>query len=395
MAKFQCVDELVKALQPIDPVYCLRKNSLKIAAETFKNNFPGDVLYAVKCNPSEMVLRTLIKNGINNFDAASIEEIKLIKKISPESKVYFMHTVKKTNSIHDAYFNYGIKAFSLDSKEELEKILKVTKNAKDLELFLRIQTSNEHSEIDLSQKFGANINESIHLAKLIKLKAKKFGLSFHVGSQCMHPVAYSNAIKDLGTIIKKSGVVPDTINVGGGFPTTYPDLYPQPLQNYFNEIIKGIKKLNLTKEPKLICEPGRALVAESGSTIVKIELKKKQNLYINDGTYGSLFDAGTPKFIFPTRAIQLDNTSSSKRLTPYSFYGPTCDGLDFMKGPFMLPSNIKTGDYIEIGQLGAYGISLRTRFNGFYSNEIHEVEDKPLMSIYEADENHNVKTLFA
>ncbi|MDC0435787.1 hypothetical protein OAL69_01180 [Pelagibacteraceae bacterium] len=135
MAKFQCVDELVKALQPIDPVYCLRKNSLKIAAETFKNNFPGDVLYAVKCNPSEMVLRTLIKNGINNFDAASIEEIKLIKKISPESKVYFMHTVKKTNSIHDAYFNYGIKAFSLDSKEELEKILKVTKNAKDLELF--------------------------------------------------------------------------------------------------------------------------------------------------------------------------------------------------------------------------------------------------------------------
>jgi len=226
------------------------------------------------------------------------------------------------------------------------------------------------------------------------VKAKKFGYSFHVGSQCMHPIAYSKAIKDLGNIIKKSNICPDVINVGGGFPTTYPDLYPQPLENYFKEIILAIKKLNLIKEPKIICEPGRALVAESGSTIVRVELKKKQNLYINDGTYGSLFDAGTPKFIFPTKAIQMEN-SASKRLMPYSFYGPTCDGLDYMKGPFMLPANIKTGDYIEIGQLGAYGMSLRTNFNGFYSNEIHEVQDKPLMSIYEADENNNIKTLFA
>ncbi len=394
MAKFQCVDELVKTLQPIDPIYCIRKNSLKLAANWFNENFPGDVLYAVKCNPTETVIKTLIKNGINNFDAASIEEIRLVKKLSPNSKIYFMHTVKKENSIREAYYTHGIKTYSFDSREELEKILNVTKNAKDLELFLRIQTSNEHAEIDLSKKFGANINEAIILAKLGKIKSKRFGFSFHVGSQCMHPVAYSKAIKDLGNIIKKSNILPDVINVGGGFPTTYPDLYPQPIKNYFNEIDQAIKKLNLNKKPKLLCEPGRALVAESGSTIVKIELKKKQNLYINDGTYGSLFDAGTPKFIFPTKAIQIENTPS-KRLTPYSFYGPTCDGLDYMKGPFMLPANIKTGDYIEIGQLGAYGMSLRTNFNGFYSNQIHEVLDKPLMSIYEADENHNIKTLFA
>ena len=394
MAKFQCVDELVKALQPIDPVYCFRKHSLKLASNWFKQNFPGEVLYAVKCNPTETIIKTLIKNGINSFDTASIEEIKLIKKLSPDSKIFFMHTVKKENSIFEAYFSHNVKAFAYDSKEELEKIIKVTKNAKDLELFLRIQTSNEHAEIDLSKKFGANVNEAISLAKFGKLKSKKFGLSFHVGSQCLHPIAYSKSIKDLGNIIKKSNIEPDIINVGGGFPTTYPDLYPQPIKNYFSEITKAIKKLNLGKKTKLLCEPGRALVAESGSTIVRVELKKKQSLYINDGTYGSLFDAGTPKFIFPTKAIQL-NSSPSKRLIPYSFYGPTCDGLDYMKGPFMLPANIKTGDYIEIGQLGAYGISFRTNFNGFYSNQIHEVKDKPLMSIYEADENHNVKTLFA
>ena len=287
MAKVQCVDELVKSLQPINPVYCLRKNSLKLAANWFNNNFPGDVLYAVKCNPTEAVIRNLIKNGIANFDAASIDEIKLVKKISPEAKIYFMHTVKKEKSIEEAYFNFGIKAYSFDSKEELDKILRITKNAKDLELFLRIQTSNEHSEIDLSKKFGASISEAVQLSKIAKVKAKKFGYSFHVGSQCMHPIAYSKAIKDLGNIIKKSNICPDVINVGGGFPTTYPDLYPQPLENYFKEIILAIKKLNLIKEPKIICEPGRALVAESGSTIVRVELKKKQNLYINDGTYGS------------------------------------------------------------------------------------------------------------
>jgi len=394
MAKFQCVDELVRTLQPVDPVYCFRKNSLKLASEWFLNNFPGDVLYAVKCNPTDEVIKTLDKHGIKNFDSASLEEIKLIKKISPNSKIYFMHTVKKENSIYEAYYKYNVKAFAFDSKEELDKILKITNNAKDLELFLRIQISNEHAEIDLSKKFGATINEATSLAKIAKQKANKFALSFHVGSQCMHPVAYSKAIKDIGSVIKKSNIEPDIINVGGGFPTTYPDLYPQPLSNYFEEIKKGISKLNLKKTPQLICEPGRALVAESGSTIVKIELKKKQNLYINDGTYGSLFDAGTPKFIFPTKAIQLEN-NSSKRLLPYSFYGPTCDGIDYMKGPFMLPANIKTGDYIEIGQLGAYGTSFRTNFNGFYSNELHEVLDKPLMSIYEADENQNIKTLHA
>lgn len=394
MQKFKTVDELIDQLKPEKPVYCIRKKSIHAASKTFQNKFPGKILYAVKTNPHPEVLKTIIESGIENFDVASIQEIKDIRAIKQNAKCSYMHTVKSRESIKEAYFDYNVKTFSLDTKDELIKILESTNQAKDLELFVRVAVSNEHAEIDLSKKFGALGSEASALLRLTKQYAKKIGLSFHVGSQCMHPIAYSKAIKDLGNIIKKSNVEPDVINVGGGFPTTYPDLYPQPIKNYFNEISKAIKKLNLTKKPKIICEPGRALVAESGSTIVKIELKKKQHLYINDGTYGSLFDAGTPKFIFPTKAIQLEN-SPSKRLMPYSFYGPTCDGLDYMKGPFMLPANIKTGDYIEIGQLGAYGMSLRTNFNGFYSNQIHEVKDKPLMSIYEADENHNIKTLFA
>jgi len=388
MAKFQSVDELVKATRPVNPVYCIREESIRTASSWFVENFPGTTLYAVKCNSNEKVLKTLFESGITNFDTASLEEIKLIRKILPEAKPFFMHTIKSKESIHEAYFNYGVRDFSFDSKFELEKILEVTNQANDLNLFLRIAISNEHAEIDLSKKFGASLGEATSLLKSAKEKASKIGISFHVGSQCMHPISYSKAIKDINILIKKTGIYPDFINVGGGFPSTYPDLYPQPLSAYINEIEKTIQSLNLPETTQLICEPGRALVAESGSTVVRVELRKKQILYINDGTYGSLFDAGTPNFIFPTRMIQIEK-SFSKRLTPFSFYGPTCDGIDFMKGPFLLPNNIKEGDYIEIGQLGAYGINMRTKFNGFYSDEIHEVNDKPIMSVFEEETNSN------
>jgi ornithine decarboxylase len=388
MAKFQSVDELVKATRPVNPVYCIREESIRTASSWFVENFPGTTLYAVKCNSNEKVLKTLFESGITNFDTASLEEIKLIRKILPEAKPFFMHTIKSKESIHEAYFNYGVRDFSFDSKFELEKILEVTNQANDLNLFLRIAISNEHAEIDLSKKFGASLGEATSLLKSAKEKASKIGISFHVGSQCMHPISYSKAIKDINILIKKTGIYPDFINVGGGFPSTYPDLYPQPLSAYINEIKKTIQSLNLPETTQLICEPGRALVAESGSTVVRVELRKKQILYINDGTYGSLFDAGTPNFIFPTRMIQIEK-SFSKRLTPFSFYGPTCDGIDFMKGPFLLPNNIKEGDYIEIGQLGAYGINMRTKFNGFYSDEIHEVNDKPIMSVFEEETSSN------
>ena len=244
-----------------------------------------------------------------------------------------------------------------------------------------MSVSNEHAEIDLSKKFGAVSSEAVGLLRLTKQYSKKIGLSFHVGSQCMHPISYEKGIKEIGNIIKKTKIVPDYINVGGGFPTIYPDLVPQSLENYFKVIRESLKNLKLDKLPKIICEPGRAIVAESGSTIVKVNLRKKQKLYINDGTYGTLFDAGVPNIVYPSRLIT-DGRVISKKLTSFDFFGPTCDSMDYMKGPFVLPNNIKENDYIELGQLGAYGLTFRTHFNGFFSNEIYEVEDKPIMTMY-------------
>ena len=386
MQKFKSVEELVNQLRPTGPVYCIRKEAIKLASKYFQKNFPGKILYALKTNPHPVVLKTIVECGINRFDVASIKEIETIRKISPNAKCSYMHTVKSRESIKEAYFKYNVKAFSLDTKDELIKILESTNYAKDLELFVRVSVSNEHAEIDLSKKFGAINSEATGLLRLTKQYSKKIGLSFHVGSQCMHPISYSKGIFEINNIIKKTKIIPDVINVGGGFPTIYPDLIPQSLDAYFNEIKKALNNLKLDKLPEIICEPGRAIVAESGSTIVRVDLRKKQKLYINDGTYGTLFDAGVPNIVYPSKMIT-DGRIISKKLTSFDFYGPTCDSMDYMKGPFILPNNIKENDYIELGQLGAYGLTFRTNFNGFYSDDIYEVEDNPIMTMYDKEAN--------
>ena len=382
MQEFNSVNELVNTIRPVDPIYCIRPNSIKSACGWFKSNFPGQILYAVKTNPNEKIIKYIGQNGIDRFDVASINEIRLIKKIFPKARAYYMNTIKSREHIKEAYFNYNIRDFAFDTKDELQKIIEVTNNAKDLILYVRISISNEHAEIDLSKKFGALPSEALGLLRLAKAHSKKVGLSFHVGSQCMHPISYAKGIREVGNIIKKTKIIPDIINVGGGFPSIYPDLNPQPLESYIDEIKKAFDDLKLENKPELLCEPGRALVAESGSSIVRVVLRKKHKLYINDGTYGSLFDAGVLNFVLPTRMIP-NGRMTSKKLTAYSLYGPTCDSADYMKGPFVLPNNLKEGDYIEIGQLGAYSLTFRTKFNGFYSDKIFEVHDKPIMSMYE------------
>ena len=384
--KFSDVNELVNTLKPEEPVYCIRPNSIKKSVEFFKNKFPGKVLYAVKTNPDEKVLKIINDSGIQNFDVASINEVKLVRKINTKAKVYFMHTVKSRESIKEAYTKYNVKDFALDTKDELLKILDETNNAKDLNLYLRVSISNEHAEIDLSRKFGATSSEALGLLRLCKAHAKRVGLSFHVGSQCMHKISFTKGINEIGKIIKKTKIVPDVINVGGGFPAMYPDLIPEPLDNYLDVIKESLKNLKLEKTPEIFCEPGRAIVAEAGSTIVKVLLKKKNKLYINDGTYGSLFDAGVPNFVLPAKMITNGRVVSKKK-TAFNFYGPTCDSLDYMKGPFLLPNNIKEGDYIELGQLGAYGTTFRTKFNGFFSDANYQLNDKPILSMYDREEN--------
>jgi ornithine decarboxylase len=369
----------IASLRPENPLVLYRPHALKRAASLFLSQFQGRVLYAVKTNPEEHVLRDLWNAGVRHFDVASLHEVSLVRGLFPTAQLYFMHPVKSPHAISEAYFTYGVRHFSLDTAEELEKILEATHHARDLSLFVRLAMPNHSAEIKLTEKFGVSIDAAPALLRQTRAVASELAVCFHVGSQCMDPDAYRLAAMTVRSVLAKAEVRIDVLDMGGGFPSVYPGMVPPPLGAYFDAIHEAAAPIIEEHRCLLVAEPGRALVAESGSTVVRVELRKGNALYINDGTYGSLFDAGTPRFIFPTKLLRED---ASATLVPFKFYGPTCDSMDVMEGPFFLPEDVQTGDYIEIGQLGAYGRTMATRFNGFsVGKQVIAVKDAPIMSM--------------
>jgi ornithine decarboxylase len=399
MDDYDGADELVRQCRPDVPVTCFRPAALLSAANWFTRNFNGKILYAVKANPAPHVISGLYAAGITAFDVASLAEVQLIHSLCPNAYMAFMHPVKSRPAIEQAYFDYGIRAFSFDSIEELEKITAATGRSKDLDLILRLVVPNASSEYPLSGKFGVLPERAAEMLKIARKAAKRIGISFHVGSQTMDPAAYITAltlVRDILQSIPRTKV--DIIDIGGGFPSVYPDMIPPALSTYKAAIEEGFALLPRHETMELWCEPGRALVAECSSVVVKVDLRKDDALYINDGTYGSLFDAGHSGFCYPVRLIRptLGGTNAAQK--PFRFYGPTCDSIDYMPGPFYLPEDTREGDYIEIGQLGAYGNALRTNFNGFYPHETVAVTAPPLLTMYDdadASETTNLKRLVA
>ncbi|MCE3233675.1 MAG: ornithine decarboxylase [Rickettsiaceae bacterium] len=376
------VNSVVRDCKPYKPTLVFKPQAMEKAVRCFIDGFKGKVLYAVKTNPAPHALQCLYENGIRNFDVASLGEVELVYNLLPGAKLHFMHTVKSRHAIREAYHTYGVRDFSLDSEHELQKIMEETGYAKDLNLFVRLAISNEYAELSLSGKFGVSMIDAKNLIIKTRQYANKLGICFHVGSQCMHPDAYRIAMRVMNKVVTESRATIDMLDVGGGFPSIYPGMKPLAMQLFFDAIHEEFEDIKQGRDIELLCEPGRALVAESGSVIVRVELRKGDHLYINDGTYGSLFDAGTPNFVFPVKLIRPDG-NVSENTSPFSLFGPTCDSLDYMKGPFHLPEDIEEGDYIEIGQLGAYGGTMSTRFNGFDHNEqIYRVSDEPLMTMY-------------
>lgn len=374
------IAEVVLAERPSVPVHCLRPDVAREAARRFVARFPGQVLYAVKCNPEPPLLRALWAGGVRHFDCASAGEVRLVRQLLPDARIHFMHPVKSRPAIREAWEWHGVRDFVIDSAAELTKVLEETSGAMgDLGLVVRLALPKGAAMYDLSGKFGAEPAEAVRLLKLARTVATRVGLCFHVGSQCLDPVAWEHALERVGQVIAQSGVELDVLDVGGGFPVSYPDVTPPPLEDFIAAIERGIARLRLPAFTELWCEPGRALVAPAASVVVRIEARRDTALYINDGIYGSLSDAGMPGFRFPCRLIRAGEPAPSDELVPFFFFGPTCDSADRMKGPFLLPTDAREGDWIEIGQLGAYGACLRTAFNGFDQAVMVEVRDRPLL----------------
>jgi ornithine decarboxylase len=367
-------------------VTLLRPHAARRAARFFVEKFPGRSLYAVKANPSPDLLEILWAEGVTHYDVASIGEVRLVHETLPEAVLCFMHPVKAEEAIAEAYFEHGVKTFSLDTVEELDKIVRATSTdgvpASDLNLLVRIRVSSDHAKLSLASKFGAEPRDIATLLFAARQAADALGICFHVGSQAMTPAAFAEAMTRVRDAIVEAAVTVDIVDVGGGFPSSYPGMEPPPLETFFSVIHQAFEALPISYSAELWCEPGRALCAEYASVLVRVEKRRGDELYINDGAYGALFDAAHIGWRYPVRLIR--DEESRVRPAAFSFYGPTCDDLDRMAGPFELPGDIGAGDYIEIGMLGAYGCAMRTQFNGFGVVDSAIVDDEPMASLYGA-----------
>jgi len=386
---------IARSLRPTQPVTLVRPHAARRAARFFLEKFPGTPMYAVKANPSPDLIRTLWDAGLTHYDVASIAEVRLVREVAPNATLGFMHPIKAPEAIAEAYHRHGVRVFSLDSLDELDKIVAATATdgvaATDLTLCVRLRVSSSHSKLSLASKFGVHADEAAPVLMAARQVADALGICFHVGSQAMSPQAYGDAMAQVRAAIVSAGVTVDIVDVGGGFPSIYPGMAPTRLEAYFEVIHRAFESLPISYSAELWCEPGRALCAEYASVLVRVEARKDDVLYINDGAYGSLFDAAHVDWRFPVQLVR--ETASRARDIDFSFWGPTCDDMDYMRGPFALPADIKAGDYIEVGMLGAYGSAMRTGFNGFTAGETVIMSDEPMDTLYGVTEESPAKVI--
>lgn len=379
MQSFPSALALLGAQQPSLPTLCLRPHAAQHAVRWFLANFPGEIVaYALKANDSPALLNAMYDAGLRHVDVASLPEIEACAHLA-DVTMHFMNPVKSREAIRRAYHEFKVRTFSLDSADELAKICEETDNASDLTLVVRLTVPAGDSLMPLENKFGVAGKEAVALLQMVRQVAAHVGVAFHVGSQTLTPAAYTLAFAEVEKLIIASGVVVDLVDVGGGFPARYTHQTPVAMVKFMHVIKAGFESLTVGPHCQLMCEPGRALVAEAESVILRVEARRGNDLYLNDGAFGVLYDAAHYDVMYP---VEMVGAKRGVKTASFSFYGPTCDSADAMPGPWMLPEDIKEGDFIEVGMVGAYGRVLANRFNG--CGQYHEavLTDAPMFSLF-------------
>ena len=386
MQIFETARDAALKLRPDDPVYCFRPEVLKADARDFMGQFPGKTAYAVKTNGEKLVLKTLAEAGVEAFDVASPAEFAAVRSVAPNAEMLYMHPVKAQSDIRLALEEYGIRVIVVDHEDEVSKLIRVVRaldiDPGSLTVFVRIQTKG-HAAYELSKKFGAGPAQAVELLRRLDRHGYKLGLCFHVGSQIQDPDTYERALASADWVRGRAGVELAALDVGGGFPAEYghdPNR-KKPEMPSLDEIMARLRADIVEwgfDDMPLVAEPGRVIVARAFSLIVRVLLRKGRRLYINDGIWASLSDSWTGKITLPARFIPdpaiRNRNGDPEKLVPFKDCGATCDSVDILSRPFWLPETVDTGDWIEIGHIGAYSLSLRTRFNGFYPDTFVEVK---------------------
>jgi len=371
LPRFASVEKVIERLKPGEPVYVLHPGRFQAAAKRFLDSFPGDALYAVKANPAPLVLDQVYAAGIRHYDTASLPEIELVRGKFPDAICHFMAPVRSVGAAKAAFERFGVTDYVIDCDYELDKLLGEVKDVKKLRVFVRIATPLGGAVLELSSKFGTTQEDAARLLKRVADAGAAPAITFHVGSQCLSPFSYAQAVEMARRTVQMSGVEIAALDLGGGFPGPYVGNDVPPYHWYFDTIKEALATFG-EKHPPVLCEPGRALVAEGMSLITQVILRKGDSIYMNDGVYGSFDELTLPGWIadYAHKTYSLDAKNRALPLTgetrPFRVFGPTCDTLDVLPRPLTLPENVAAGDFIVFEDIGAYSVAIRTDFNGFF-----------------------------
>ncbi len=367
--KFSDVGNLLRTQCPKNPVYCIYPHVYLETAKEFLSGFPGRVLYAVKANADPSVLRLLTDAGVCHFDCASLPEIELVDAIDPDATKYFMIPTRIREAARTAQEKHGVRHFVVDHLSGLSQLVKEIETSRSV-IFARMAVHHESAFEDLSVRFGAQPEEMPLLLQSIRDSGAEPALAFNVGSSVTDPEAYRHAISITRSVLEQLPFRLRLIDVGGGYPKSYPGFIVPEIEEYFQAVAESFATLPLADNAEVLGEPGRALAAPGMSAVVEVLLRKDNRLYINDGMYGVfwLLRIDGPDR-FPVRTYR-NGKPLEGETTEFQVNGPTCDSTDTLPGLVPLPADIRPGDYLEFGNIGAYSISGRTDYNGYYSDRI-------------------------
>jgi ornithine decarboxylase len=366
---YSSITELLSSRQPVRPVYCLYPRVYEDTARDFVAAFPGRVLYAVKANAHPDVIRSLNRGGVRHFDCASVPEIKAVSEACERATCYFMVPARLRGAAQTAHDKFGVRHFMIDHLSGLKPLIDEIDSRSSV-IFVRMAVHHSTALQDLSSKFGAPPADIPALLSAVSETGAEAALAFNVGSAVTSPDAYRHAIEVAANALANSRVKVRMVDIGGGFPRSYPGFDVPELGAYFDAIEIAKNRLPLASDGEILVEPGRALAAPGLSALVEVLLRKEQRLYLNDGMYGIFWELrfnGHKQYAF---RCYRDGKLFTGALRSFRLYGPTCDGTDVLPAEIEIPEDIRPGDYIEFGRIGAYSLSGRTDFNGHYSNDI-------------------------
>jgi len=368
-ATYSSVAEMLTERQSVKPIYCIFPQVYQDTAREFVEAFPGRVLYAVKANDHPEVIHLLNRGGVRHFDCASVHEIDVVVRASEDATCYFMIPARLRGEARKAQSEYGVRHFMVDHLSGIQSLADEIDMQSSV-VFARMAVHHSAALQNLSSKFGAAPEKIPELLSAIADTGAELALAFNVGSAVTSPDAYSHAIEVAARVLNDGKLRVRLVDIGGGFPKSYPGFAVPELNEYFDTIKLAAKDLPLAENGEILVEPGRALAAPGMSAVVEVLLRKERRLYLNDGMYGIFWELrfnGHKRYAFRCYRNGREFTGP---LRPFRLYGPTCDGTDVLPEEIELPEEIRAGDCIEFGRIGAYSLSGRTNFNGHYSNEI-------------------------